>query len=161
MCHDQVTRPHRIGGDPAPVELAVMADAADDFPPETFLWFDFYRPDGSVRVRLAWTSGGDVLGDRIDRQAPGAGLNGCDWFHLLTEHAARTTRGRVRITAHPLREVEESIRDGVRCPAPQAEDYARAVAAGEPEVYETVCAAGTWPGVGPGFWLPALAALRR
>ncbi|WP_241990552.1 hypothetical protein [Streptomyces sp. AC1-42T] len=65
-------------GNPTPVEQAVAEGIAAGFDPEMFLWINFRRPDGGVRVWYAWTAGGEPLGDRVDQLATAGGLDAAD-----------------------------------------------------------------------------------
>ncbi|MER6109333.1 hypothetical protein [Streptomyces hirsutus] len=102
--------------DPRPVEQAVVDGIAADFPPETFLWIVFHRPDGGARVWYAWTAGGVPLGNDIDRRALAAPLDAADWLHLMGQHLERSTRGRIQIDAHPLRPILGDLQAGLRAP---------------------------------------------
>ncbi|MEV6404012.1 hypothetical protein AB0M58_13845 [Streptomyces bobili] len=107
--------------DPAPVEKAVVEGTAADFEPETFLWINFRRPDGGTRIRYAWTTGGDTLGDHIDQLAMAAGLDAADWLHIGDRHQQTHTRGRVEIWAYPLRPVLADVQRDVRSPEERRE----------------------------------------
>jgi len=100
--------------DPRPVELAVAAGIAADHDPETFLWITFHLPCGGARVRYEWTAHGADLGDRIDRLAQSVGLDCADWFAITGDHVTKTTRGRVEISAHPLRPILRDVESGQR-----------------------------------------------
>jgi hypothetical protein len=102
--------------DPTPVEQAAVDGIAADFPPETFLWIVFHRPDGGARVWYAWTTGGHPLGNDIDRRALAQPLDAADWLHITGRHVERRTRGRIRIDAHPLRPILADLQAGVRAP---------------------------------------------
>jgi hypothetical protein len=131
-------------GDAAPVERAVVLDAAVDHPPQTLLSVTVQVP-GGARVWKAWTTGGLLLGDRIDQYALAAGRDGADWLHLTTRHEQFSTRGRVEIRAYPLRPVHADLTAGVQAPGLIREALRRAVAlAGRPP--ETVA---PWLGFGP------------
>lgn len=102
--------------DPTPVEQAAVDGIVGDFPPETFLWIVFHRPDGGARVWYAWTAGGHPLGDDIDRRALAAPLDAADWLYFMGRHVERRTRGRIQIDAHPLRPILADLQAGVRAP---------------------------------------------
>lgn len=108
-----VLTPH---DDPTPVEQAAVNGIAGGFPPETFLWIVFYRPDGGARVWYSWTAGGAPLGNAIDRHALAQPLDAADWFHILDRHLERSTRGRIKIDAYPLRPILADLQAGVRAP---------------------------------------------
>ena len=112
-------------GDPTPVEKAVADSIAGDFPPETFLWINFHRPDGGVRIWYAWTTGGQPLGDRIDQLAVGASLDATDWLHIGDRHNEVTIRGRVETQAYPLRPILADIQRGERGPEDRREALCR------------------------------------
>lgn len=112
-------------GNPTPVEQAVADGIADGFDPETFLWINFHRPDGGVRIWYAWTAGGQPLGDRIDQLATTAGLDAADWLHISDRHQQASTRGRVEIQAYPLRPVLADVQTGVRSPEERREGVRR------------------------------------
>lgn len=103
-------------GDARPVEKAAVEGIADGFPPETYLWIEFHRPDGGVRIWYAWTVGGQPLGERIDQLAVGAGLDASDWLHIGDRHAEHSTRGRIKVQAYPLRLVLADVQGGERSP---------------------------------------------
>ncbi|MGW3308147.1 hypothetical protein ACWDG9_16355 [Streptomyces sp. NPDC001073] len=111
--------------DPAPVEKTLVASIAADFEPETFLWIHFRRADGGTRIRYAWTTGGEPLGDHIDSLATAAGLDAADWLHIADRHQQTTTRGRIEIWAYPLRPVLGDVTSGVRGPEARREDLRR------------------------------------
>jgi hypothetical protein len=108
-----VLTPH---DDPTPVEQAAVDGIAAGFPPETFLWVVFYRPDGGARVWYSWTAGGAPLGNTIDRHALDQPLDAADWLHLTGRHVERRTRGRIKIDAHPLRPILGDLQAAVRAP---------------------------------------------
>lgn len=100
--------------DPTPVEKAVAQSILDDFDPEMFLTFVFYRPDGGCRSWHGWTTGGHQLGDDVDRQAAAADMDIVDWFEIGGRHQQTSSRGRVEVTAYPLRPVLADVQAGVR-----------------------------------------------
>lgn len=102
--------------DPKPVEKATVNDIVDGFEPETFLWINFHRPDGGVRIWYAWTEGGAPLGDQTDRHALAAGLDAADWLHIGDQHCEHTTHGRIAIQAYTLRPILADVQSGVRGP---------------------------------------------
>ena len=106
-------------GDPTPVEKAVADGIAADAEPEMFLWINFHRPDGGIRIWYAWTIGGQSLGDRIDQLAMAAGYDAADWLHIADRHEQVTTRGRVEIKAYPLRPVLADVQAAERGPQPR------------------------------------------
>ncbi|HEY5834961.1 hypothetical protein [Streptomyces sp.] len=112
-------------GDARPVEKAAAEGIADGFPPETYLWINFWRPDGGVRIWYAWTAGGTELGNRIDQLALGAGLDATDWLHIADRHCEHSERGRIRIQAHPLRPVLADVQAGERGPEDRREALRR------------------------------------
>jgi hypothetical protein len=114
-------------GNPAPVEMAVVDGIAANFGPETFLWINFRRPNNSVRIRYAWTAGGQPLGDRIDQIAMAAGYDAADWLHIADRHEQTTTRGRVEIKAYPLRPVLADVQSGERGPHERRERLRRLI----------------------------------
>ncbi|WP_435245220.1 hypothetical protein [Streptomyces tendae] len=137
-------------GDPAPVERAVLAGVAAGFPPETFLWVTFHRPDGGARVRYAWTGGGEALGDRIDRLATAAGCDATDWLHIADRHQLTSARGRVTVWAYPLRPVLADVEGGVRGPAERRDGIRRLLhAAAERTGQAPRTYAPPWLGFGP------------
>ncbi|WP_019061605.1 hypothetical protein [Streptomyces prunicolor] len=99
--------------DRRPVEQAVVRDALSGEPPETLVVTDIPQPDGLL-VYPAWTDGGDVLGDRIDRLALARGVDGWSWIEILHRHARTTHRGRITIRAYPLRLVLADVERGYR-----------------------------------------------
>lgn len=100
--------------DPRPVEKAVAAGIADDFEPETHLWIVFRTPEGGARVYYAWTAGGDVLGNRVDREAIARGFDCVDWLFVPGRYRTDHERGRVRIQAYPLRPILADVLAGRR-----------------------------------------------
>ena len=134
----------------AHVEMAVVADIAAEAEAETFLWIEFHRAD-AAKIQLAWTAGGNVAGDRIDALARSAGWTACDWFHQLAEHKTVRARGRIWITAHPLRPIEADLASGRRCPADQTERWDQAVGPLLDGSWASE-SPGTWLGVGPASW---------
>lgn len=105
--------------DPTPVEKAVAQSIIDDFDPETFLMFVFYQPDGGCRLWYGWTVGGHQLGDDVDRRALAAGMDCADWLEISERHVQTSLRGRIQITAHPLRPALADVQTGVRGGADQ------------------------------------------
>ncbi|GAA2929498.1 hypothetical protein [Streptomyces enissocaesilis] len=137
-------------GNPAPVEKAAVDGILDGFEPETFLWINFYRPDGGVRVWHAWTAGGTSLGDRIDQLALSAGLDSADWLHIADRHAELSTRGQIRIEAYPLRPVLADVQSGVRSPEDCREKLRRVIRAAANMTGQTPrTETPRWLGVGP------------
>ncbi|WP_440107541.1 hypothetical protein [Streptosporangium sp. H16] len=104
-----------------------MRAVADGVEPETFLWVTFHRPDGGASIWYAWT-GGQPLGDHIDRLAMVAGYDAADWLHIADCHQQTSTRGRVEIWAYALRPVLADIQSGVRGPQERREGLARVLA---------------------------------
>ncbi|MYW00213.1 hypothetical protein [Streptomyces sp. SID3343] len=146
-------------GDPTPVEKAVVDGVATDAAPETLLWFAFRRPDGGSRVWYAWTAGGDVLGDRVDRLALETGLHGADWLVITGDHADVAERGRVLITTYPLRPILADVQAGRRDPGAAGASLRRFLneythRTGQPAVPETA-RMPRWLGVGPTLLAPA------
>ncbi|MFF4409768.1 hypothetical protein [Streptomyces sp. NPDC001404] len=136
--------------DATPVEKAAADSIAADFAPETFLWLTFRRPDGGVRIWYAWTAGGHSLGDRVDRRALAAGYDAADWLHIADRHQLRRARGRVEITAYPLRPVLADVQAGVRAPEDRREGIRRAVRkAGELTGQAPRTLTPRWLGFGP------------
>lgn len=133
-----------------PVEKAAVSGIADGFDPETFLWIEFHRPNGSVRIWYAWTMGGPVLGDRMDRLALDAGLDGADWLHYAERHAVHSTRGAIKIQAHPLRPILADIQNGERGPEQWSAALNQAIAERATEKGARSRPLGsTWLGYGP------------
>lgn len=133
-----------------PVEKAAVSGIADGFDPETFLWINFHRPNGSVRVWYAWTAGGTVLGDSIDRIALGAGLDAADWLHYGDRHAALSTRGAIQIEAYPLRPILADIQNGERAPEERRTQMTRFMAAAAADMGRPIDRSrSTWLGYGP------------
>lgn len=136
--------------DPTPVEKAVVDGILGDFEPETFLWVNFHRPDGGVRVWYAWTAGGAPLGNRIDGVAMAAGFDSADWFHLTNRHLQTSSRGRINIQAHPLRPILADLQAGHRATG-EERDQLRRVIVKAVELTGEVLRPGLprWLGVGP------------
>ena len=136
--------------DPEPVVKAVVQGIAADFEPEAFLWINFRRPDGGIRIRYAWTTGGEPLGDHIDALAQAVGLDAADWLHIADRHQQTATRGRIEIWAYPLRPVLGDVTSGVRGPEERREGLRRLlhraseVTAQNPHTYTP-----RWLGFGP------------
>lgn len=133
--------------DTTPIEKAAVSGIAGGFEPETFLWIEFHRPNGSVRIWYAWTSGGPELGDRMDRLALDAALDGADWLHYADRHAVHSTRGAIKIQAHPLRPILGDIQNGERGPRAWHEALDQALAASASAT--GFQARSTWLGYGP------------
>jgi hypothetical protein len=121
--------------DPRPVERAVVESIISSLGPELLLHVALWQPNGEVRLRYAWTRGGDVLGDRVDRDATARGLNLADAVHIAELHRTEHRRGRIVIQAFALRGIHADVLGGVR-----AGDGDRGAGF-----------AGTWLGVGPGM----------
>lgn len=137
-------------GDARPVEKAAVAGIADGFPPETYLWIEFHRPDGGVRVWYAWTAGGQPLGDQIDQLALAARLDACDWLHIADRHAEHSERGRIRVQAYPLRPVLADVQGGERGPEDRREGLRRFIRAAAAETGQTPrTTEPRWFGFGP------------
>ncbi|MFJ4469517.1 hypothetical protein ACIP2X_18765 [Streptomyces sp. NPDC089424] len=102
--------------DPAPVVRAVLDGITAQHEPETFLWIVLHRPDGGATIRYAWTTGGQALGDHVDRLALAGGLDAADWLHIGHCHCTRSTRGRIAIEAYALRPVLADVENGERSP---------------------------------------------
>src|SRR5216110_3315854 len=100
--------------DPRPVEQAVVESIIDSLEPELLLHIALWQPDGSVRLRYDWTHGGDVLGDRIDRDTTARGLNIADSVHIAELHRTEHRRGRITIQAFALRGIHNDVLGGVR-----------------------------------------------
>ncbi|WP_030764857.1 hypothetical protein [Streptomyces sp. NRRL F-2664] len=136
--------------DTTPVEKAAVSGITDGFDPETFLWIEFHRPGGGVRIWYAWTSGGPQLGDRMDQMALGSGLDGADWLHYADRHAVHSTRGAIKIQAHPLRPILGDIQAGERGPRQWRAALSQAITeyatemGTRPRAFEA-----TWLGYGP------------
>ena len=113
-------------GDPTPMERAVINSIAGEYGPETFLWINFRRPDGT-HIRYAWTAAGRPLGDRIDALAMAAGLDAADWFHIADLHQRIHIRGQVETWAYALRPVLADVKAGVRAPEEQRENLLQAL----------------------------------
>lgn len=103
-------------GDARPVELALVDSITGEFDPEMWIAVTFPLPDGGIRVRWTWTAGGAELGNRIDRLALDARLDAADNFHICDLHAQESSRGHIRIHAHPLRPMLADVQAGVRAP---------------------------------------------
>lgn len=136
--------------DATAVEKAVVYDLADGSEPETFLQINFHRPIGGVRIRYAWTSGGQPLGDHIDQIALAKGLDAADWLHIGNRHQQTSTRGRIEIWTYTLRPVLADVVGGDRSPEERREGLRRVVraasrATGQP--FRTLTP--RWLGFGP------------
>lgn len=129
-----------------PVEKAAVSGIADGFDPETFLWINFHRPCGGIRIWYAWTAGGTSLGDRLDDIALGLSLDGADWLHYADRHAAISHRGAIEIQAYPLRPILADIHNGEGAPDERRAALARFVNAYAAET-------GTRPKPGRSTWL--------
>jgi hypothetical protein len=133
-----------------PVEKAAVSGIADGFAPETFLWINFHRPDGGVRIWYAWTAGGTELGDKIDGAALAAGLDFADWLHLGDRHCTQSSRGRIEIQAFALRPILGDLLGGERGPQERRDGIDRILAVAAAHTGRTprlgVC---TWLGFGP------------
>ncbi|AEM89018.1 hypothetical protein [Streptomyces violaceusniger] len=137
-------------GDRAPVENAVVGGIADGFGPETFLWVEFHRPDGGMRIKYVWTDGGQQLGDRIDSLAMTAGMDTADWLHVADRHEMVSSRGRLKIKAYPLRPVLADVQGGVRAPEELRESVRRLLrVAGEITGQVPRTLTPRWMGFGP------------
>jgi hypothetical protein len=136
--------------DTTPVEKAAVSGIADGFDPETFLWIEFHRPGGGVRIWYAWTAGGTDLGDKIDHAALGNGLDFTDWLHLGDRHCSHSSRGRIKIQAFALRPILGDLLAGERGPQERRDGIARLLATAAAETGRTprtgIC---TWLGFGP------------
>ncbi|WP_327385014.1 hypothetical protein [Streptomyces sp. NBC_01207] len=136
--------------DPGPVEQALAASIAAQYPPETYLWIEHPQPDGGVIIRHRWTAGGNALGDEVDGVAMAAGLDAIDWLDLTIRHQQVSHRGRIAVKAHPLRPLLADIQagtraeDGVRDYLQRALDLAAEQAGRRPRGR-----APRWIGVGP------------
>ncbi|MFD8335578.1 hypothetical protein ACFV42_23405 [Streptomyces solisilvae] len=138
-------------GDPTPVEKAVVDGIAGDHEPETFLWIDFHRPDGGVRIWYAWTTGGQPLGDRIDHLAMNRGLDAADWLHIANRHEQVSSRGRVRIKAYALRPVFADVQSGIHASEEQRKRLERLVRMAAETTGQTPrTLTSPWFGFGPG-----------
>ncbi|MCP9209633.1 hypothetical protein [Streptomyces cucumeris] len=122
----------------------------DGFEPETFLWINFHRPDGGVRVWYAWTDGGTVLGDRIDGLALATGLDFADWLHIGDRYCEHSTRGRIAIQAYALRPILADVQNGVRGPEDRRDGLRRVIACAAAKTGQTPRpGVPRWLGVGP------------
>jgi hypothetical protein len=131
--------------DPRPVEKAVIESLVDIFEPETLLWLTFLTPDGGARIWYAWTLGGDLLGDRVDRDAQARGLDLADWLHIPLNHRTESQRGRVQVQAFALRGIHADVLGGVRaCDQQRDTVHGYNGESGTGPV-------GKWLGVGPGM----------
>ncbi|MFC8463375.1 hypothetical protein [Streptomyces sp. NPDC057250] len=136
--------------DRRPVELALVSSIAADYPPETFLWIVFHRPDGGATVRYAWTTGGPALGDRIDRLALASALDYADWLDITDRNARHSTRGRIAIQACALRPVLADVTHGHRAPDDRRAALRRFIdCAGEATGQTPRPGLPRWHGVGP------------
>ncbi|WP_329347235.1 hypothetical protein OG226_00400 [Streptomyces sp. NBC_01261] len=140
--------------DRRPVEQAVVRDALSGEPPETLVVTDIPQPDGLL-VYPAWTDGGDVLGDRIDRTALARGVDGWSWIEILHRHVRTTHRGRITIRAYPLRRVLDDVERGYRGDETHRAALARLLADdaardGRPPL--PAPGNPSWVGVGPRLW---------
>jgi hypothetical protein len=133
-----------------PVEKAAVSGIADGFDPETFLWINFHRPNGGVRIWYAWTTGGTDLGDKIDSVAVGTGLDFADWLHLGDRHVQHSSRGRIEIQAYALRPILGDLNAGERGPQERRDGIHRVLAVAAAHTGRQprlgVC---TWLGFGP------------
>lgn len=102
--------------DDGQLELALVDTIAATCDPEMWIAVTFPQPDDAIRVRWTWTAGGIELGNHIDHLALGAGLDAADNFHLCDSHAQQSSRGSVRVHAHPLRPILTDVQAGVRAP---------------------------------------------
>lgn len=137
-------------GDPTAVEKAVADGIAAVGEPESFLWINFHRPDGGVRIWYAWTIGARPLGDRVDEIAVAAGYDAADWLHIADLHERITTRGRVEIKAYPLRQVLADVQADVRGPRTCREGLRRVLdAAAEATGGRQGMSIPRWLGFGP------------
>jgi hypothetical protein len=142
-------------GDAKPVEKAAVDGIVDNFDPETFLWINFHRPDGGIRVWYAWTDGGTVLGDRVDSLALAAGLDCADWLHIGDRHCQHSTRGRIAIQAYALRPILADVQNGVRGPEERRDGLLRFIACAAAETGQTPRpGVPRWLGVGPTLLSP-------
>ncbi|MCX4543822.1 hypothetical protein [Streptomyces sp. NBC_01565] len=133
-----------------PVEKAVVSGIADGFDPETFLWINFHRPNGGIRIWYAWTAGGAELGHKIDGIALNLCLDGADWLHYGDRNAVHSTRGAIEIQAYPLRPILADIQNGEGAPEERRAALIRFVDAYAAEVGATPKPGrSTWLGYGP------------
>jgi hypothetical protein len=136
--------------DPRPIEKAAADSIAATFEPETFLWINFHRPNGGVRIWYAWTTGGEPLGNETDHAALTRGLDAADWLHIGDRHCQHTTRGRIDIQAYPLRPVLADIQAGVRSPKDRRDGLRRVIACAAAETGQTpLPGVPRWLGMGP------------
>ncbi|MEU8839981.1 hypothetical protein AB0D97_12740 [Streptomyces roseus] len=136
--------------DTTPVEKAAVSGIADGFDPETFLWINFRRPNGGIRIWYAWTAGGTNLGDKIDGIALNLSLDGADWLHYADRNAVHSTRGAIEIQAYPLRPILADIHNGEGAPAERRAAITRFVDLYAAEVGVTPQPGrSTWLGYGP------------
>jgi hypothetical protein len=152
MTTDTAERPLLLTptGDARPVEKAAVEGIADGFPPETYLWIEFWRPDGGVRIWHAWTTGGQTLGDRIDQLALSAGLDFADWLHVGDRHCEHSARGRIKVQAFALRLVLADVQAGEHSPEERREGIRRFMRAAAAETGQTPrTPTTTWLGFGP------------
>lgn len=137
-------------GDAKPVEKAAVDSIVEGFEPETFLWIVFHPAEGGAHIWYAWTAGGTDLGDRIDRLALAAGMDGADWLHISDQHCQHTTRGRIAIQAYALRPILADVQNGVRGPEERREDLRRLLRKASEVTGQTPnTLTPRWLGVGP------------
>jgi hypothetical protein len=137
-------------GDARPVEKAAVEGIADGHPPETFLWIEFHRPDGGVRIWYAWTAGGQPLGEKVDQLALGAGLDFADWLHIGDRHCEHSERGRIKVQAFALRPILADVENGERGPDERRDGLRRFLRAAAAETGQTPrLTRPQWLGFGP------------
>jgi hypothetical protein len=138
--------------DPTPVEKAAVDGILNGFEPETFLWINFHRPDGGVRIWYAWTECGQPLGNQVDTAALAAGLDAADWLHIGDRHCRHSSRGRIAVQAYALRPVLADVRNGVRGPDDRRDGLLRVIACAAAETGQTPRpGVPRWLGMGPGL----------
>ncbi|MEU7323337.1 hypothetical protein ABZ682_22720 [Streptomyces griseoviridis] len=141
---------HPAGSNVKPLERAVVHEVLDDFGPETYLGFAFYRPDGGCNLWHGWTEGADDLGDQVDRLALASGLDCGDWLNIGNLHSTVTHRGRIRIEAYPLRPILADVQAGVRCPEDRRAGLRRLLECAAEQTGQTpVPGLPRWVGFGP------------
>jgi hypothetical protein len=103
-----------LGGDLKSAHLAAARELGDLHAPGTWLQFDFLDADGYGFRTWAWTSGGDQLGDRIDRLAEKRRLTALSVAGTAHLHLTHHDRGRVHVAAIALAPVFDTLRAGKR-----------------------------------------------
>jgi hypothetical protein len=91
---------------PAYADRAIVNSLTASHEPEMFLIITLH----GARTALAWTAGGEALGNKIDTEAAAAGLDMPDWVAITERHCQIHHRGRHTVHAHPLRPIQADVR---------------------------------------------------